>query len=192
MNTLTILKPGCFVDMHGTRKCFTASDIAGIANRYRPVTGKAPLVIGHPKDDGTSPAYGWVKSLSVDLSGSLLAVLDRVSEEFKSLVHDGKYRHLSASLYPPGHPTSPDPSGWYLRHLGALGASLPAIPGLSLLAFSEPMEISSCCGRVDFSAPSGWTPDPYRLSIHSSAIAMSDRFGIDYIAAVKMIEDASS
>lgn len=134
---LTIMKPGCYVAMGGERVCFDANTLARIAAAYTPALREAPLVIGHPANDGTSPAHGWVTHLSMGPDGELVADLSHLSDEIKVLARSGKYRHLSASFMPPSHPANPRPDGWYLRHVGALGASGPAVPGLSTLAFAE-------------------------------------------------------
>lgn len=149
---LTIMKPGCYVAMGGERVCFDAAHLAQIAAAYTPALREAPLVIGHPANDGTSPAHGWITSLSTGHDGELIADLSHLSEEIKALTRAGKYRHLSASFMPPRHPANPRPEGWYLRHVGALGASGPAVPGLSTLAFAEACPLACPC-PTDLAAP---------------------------------------
>lgn len=149
MPELEILKPTCAIDMHGRKFCFTDADLRRIAAAYDPGRYMAPLVLGHPKDDASSPAFGWVRRLSVNAAGSLTAWIDGVTERFKDLVKSGAYRNLSVSLWPPSHPSSPNPSGYTLRHIGALGASAPAMHGLSTLeglAFAAPVPLTvTCC-----------------------------------------------
>jgi len=137
MPKLTIMRPGCYAAMSGERICFDAATLAQIASVYNPALRDAPLVIGHPANDASSPAHGWITSLSTGSDGELIADLSSLSEEIKTLVRAGKYRNISASFMPPHHPANPRPGGWYLRHVGALGASGPAVPGLSKLAFAE-------------------------------------------------------
>jgi hypothetical protein len=146
---LEILKASCAVDMYGRNFCFTAKDIEEIVSYYDPNAYCAPLVLGHPKSDASSPAHGWVRKLRVGSSGGLLALVEGVSDAFKKMVQSGMYRHISASFWQPGHPGSPNPRAYALRHIGALGASAPAMPGLSTLeglAFAAPVPLTvTCC-----------------------------------------------
>jgi hypothetical protein len=95
---------------------------------------EAPLVIGHPKDN--LPAYGWVKSLNF-ADGLLQANPHNVIAEFTDWVKQGLYKKISASFYPPNHPSNPVPDVYYLRHVGFLGAQPPAVKGLPDPAFNE-------------------------------------------------------
>ena len=145
---LEILKASCAVDLYGRSFCFTAEDIREIAKYYDPGTYMAPLVLGHPKDDASSPAHGWVRRLRVGATGGLVALVDGVTEAFKEMVRNGQYRYLSASFWQPGHPNSPSPRAYALRHIGALGASAPAMPHLSTLeglALAAPVPLPSIC-----------------------------------------------
>lgn len=152
MKSLTIMRPGCFVAMNGGRTCFTAADLAQVAATYNPIVHEAPLVLGHPADDASAPAHGWVTRLRLAPDGALVASLEDVSEALKTMVKDGRYRHLSASFWPPGHPASPSPGGYSLRHVGALGASTPAVSGLSMLAFADGCAID-CCAPCNLALP---------------------------------------
>lgn len=145
MQALTIMKPGCFLDMHRATVCFTAEALERVATYYDPYTHEAPLVLGHPADDASSPAHGWVKSLTISHSGELIAMVDKISAEFKALVHAGRYRHISPSFWPPTHPQNPIPGIYTLRHIGALGAATPAVKGLSTFAFADhPCALPGC------------------------------------------------
>lgn len=152
MPALSILRPGCFYGMGGQKSCFTDNDLKTIAATYEPARYQAPLVLGHPADDASSPAHGWITALSIGPDGSLIADLENVTAEMQRLVSEGRYRQLSASLWPPRHPGNPSPGGFSLRHLGALGASGPAISGLSKLAFSEPVTFACCHPTLSFAA----------------------------------------
>ena len=56
-----IMRTGTHTSSSGDRVTFTDDDLAAIASGYDPAYSEAPVVIGHPAENG--PAYGWVKSL---------------------------------------------------------------------------------------------------------------------------------
>lgn len=192
MPDLVILKPTCAVDLHGQRYCFTANDIAATASAYDPARFAAPLVIGHPAGDASSPAHGWIRRLTVDAAGALVATVEQVSDAIKALIAAGSYRHLSSSFWPPTHPSNPTPGVYALRHVGALGASAPAIRGLSTLsslAFAAPLPWPTCpCADAsDFAVPRGWTVDPERLADFSRITNLAAREGLDFITAARRL-----
>lgn len=126
---------------------FTAADVAAIAASYDPALHEAPHVVGHPTTDG--PAYGWVQSLGVNDAGRLCVTASRqVEPAFAELVSDGRFKKRSASFYPPAHPGNPTPGSYYLKHVGWLGATAPAVKGLADVAYGQAEE-----GLVEFS---GW------------------------------------
>ena len=125
---------GTRADNSGKEVTITPDDLNAIANGYHPSFHEAPIVIGHPDDN--APAYGWVKSLSAK-GDKLYAQFGEMDEGFVSLVKSGRYKKLSASFYPPKHPSNPKPDNWYLRHIGFLGALPPAVKGLSPVSFND-------------------------------------------------------
>lgn len=131
--TIKLLKPGTFTDIRGTKVTFTRDDLAGIAASYDPDSDPAPLVIGHPQVD--APAYGWVGGLAFD-GDHLVASPSRIAPAFAEAVDAGHYAKVSAQLYAPTHPSNPKPGGWYLQHVGFLGAQAPGVKGLGTVAFS--------------------------------------------------------
>ncbi len=192
MPDLVILKPTCAVDLHGQRYCFSHHDIAATASAYDPARFAAPLVIGHPASDASSLAHGWIKRLTVDAAGALVATVEQVSDALKALIAAGSYRNLSSSFWPPTHPSNPTPGVYALRHVGALGASAPAIRGLSdltSLAFAEalPWPTCPCDGVGDFTAPRGWTVDPERLADFTHITNLAAREGLDFITAARRL-----
>ena len=131
---LAIFRSGTHTDMRGRTLTFSDADLAAMAAGYDPNVSEAPLVIGHPEIN--TPAYGWVKKLVAE--GSVLyAETDQVDPEFVKLVNDGRYKKLSASIFPPGSSANPKPDTHYLRHVGFLGAQAPAVKGLPSAAFAE-------------------------------------------------------
>lgn len=112
---------------------FTEADLAETARIYDPAAHAAPACVGHPASN--LPAYGWVKALQAQAS-KLMAQFRDVGEGFSDLVLKGAYPKRSAAFYktPAG--------GWYLRHVGFLGAAPPQIKGLAdVVAFADQAEI---------------------------------------------------
>jgi len=129
-----IFKAGTHTDMHGRTIEFTEADLAASASAYDPAIHEAPIVIGHPKSD--DPAYGWVNGLSVS-EDNLFAEPEQVDESFAEMLHNGRFKKVSASFYMPDSPANPKPGVHYLRHVGFLGAQPPAIKGLKQTSFAE-------------------------------------------------------
>ena len=100
----------------------------------------APVVLGHPTTDG--PAQGWVGAIR-RVGDRLQARLERLDDGFRAAVEAGRYVNRSISAVR-------DAAGWRLRHLGFLGAALPAVDGLSPSNFAAPAGTS-----IVFSAPIG-------------------------------------
>ena len=122
MSWINIARTGHFKDMSGRQVDLTSKVLSSIATSYDPAKRQAPLVFGHPTLNG--PAFGWVEQ--VRLVGDVLqARLKDVPEQVKAAVADGRYRHVSMSLWPDGG----------LRHVGLLGATPPAIDGLGEVEF---------------------------------------------------------
>lgn len=142
MNLIEIFKPGKHTAMSGVVIDFSESDLKATADAYDPGLYEAPLVVGHPKLD--APAYGWVKSLAY--SGTLNAGPDQVDPEFAEMVNAGRFKKVSASFFAPTSPDNPKPGVFYLRHVGFLGATPPAVKGLRSASFANSDE-----GVIEFS-----------------------------------------
>jgi len=120
---IPVLQTGKITDSGGTEHDFTIEKLNAIADAYDPEFRKAPLVIGHPKTDG--PAYGWTAALKC-VGEFLLALPEKVHEAFRTAVNEGRYNTRSVAL-----------KGNELRHIGFLGAALPACPGLGDVSLAE-------------------------------------------------------
>lgn len=140
-----VFMAGTRADNAGNTVTITPDDVLGIAKSYHPNFHEAPIVIGHPSDN--APAYGWVKSLSAK-DGKLYAQFGEMDENFVNLVKAGRYKKVSASFYPPKHPNNPKPDNWYLRHVGFLGATAPAVKGLSAINFHDDDTGVVCFGEL--------------------------------------------
>ena len=137
MPRIEIFKTGRHTDMHGQKISFRESDLKEIVDGYDPKVHEAPIVVGHPKDNG--PAFGWVGSLEY-ADGAIVADLSQIDPDFAESVRAGHYKKVSAAFYGPKSPSNPNPGSFSLRHIGFLGAMPPAIKGLKALdiaAFSE-------------------------------------------------------
>lgn len=134
MPDIEIFRAGTRPDMYGRTVTIGPADLVACAAAYDPKAGEAPLVVGHPA--ANHPAYGWVESLSVQ--GDILTAKTRqVEASFADLVNTGRFKKVSASFYDPRQPNNPKPGTWYLRHVGFLGAAVPAVPGLKQVAFAD-------------------------------------------------------
>ncbi len=131
---IEIFRAGTHQAMDGQQAIFTPADVQLIANNYNPQKVSAPLVIGHP--DCNMPAYGWVKAVQATPDGRLLMLADQINPTFAEAVKSGKFKKRSVSLYAPRAYNNPAPSGYYLRHVGWLGAMQPAISGLADVQFA--------------------------------------------------------
>lgn len=143
MKAFEIFKSGQHTAASGTTLSFSEDDLRKAVEAYDPAIHEAPIVVGHPKDNG--PAYGWIKALSYS-DGSISAEPIQVEEQFAEMVQAGRFKKRSASFYTPDSPNNPVPGVYYLRHVGFLGAQPPAVKGLKDVAFSDAEE-----GVLEFS-----------------------------------------
>lgn len=127
MSWIEIFKVGTHVDAQGRTRQWTHEDLDQMVARYNEGDHEAPLVLGHPKENG--PAYGWVEALKRE-GDLLLAKPKQVAKKLKAWVEEGRYKKRSISLYP----------DLTLRHVGFLGAFPPSVKGLKDLAFNEAQE----------------------------------------------------
>lgn len=136
MSRQLIFKVGKHTDASGVVRECTPEMLAEIAATYDINLHEAPYVIGHPKTD--DPAYGWAGAVEFDAKdGKLYSVDKDVFPAFADIVNAGLYNKKSASFYQPEHPNNPTPGKWYLRHVGFLGATPPAIKGLKSASFAD-------------------------------------------------------
>jgi hypothetical protein len=133
MQRIHIFRAGKHTPMQGGALSFSEGDLAAMAAAYSPALHEAPIVIGHPAAD--APAYGWVGSLTATADG-LFAEPRQVDTAFAEMVDKGRFKKVSASFYGPTAPGNPAPGGWYLRHVGFLGAQPPAVKGLKPVEFA--------------------------------------------------------
>lgn len=148
MKKFEIFKPGRHTASSGATLDFSEDQLKAAVDAYDPALHEAPIVVGHPRDNG--PAYGWIKSLSF-ADGAIVAEPQQLDAEFAEMVSAGRFKKRSASWYLPDSPNNPKPGTLYLRHVGFLGAQPPAVKGLKEVAFSDAEE-----GVVEFSQTGRW------------------------------------
>lgn len=185
-----IFKAGTHTAMNGARLAFSEGDLSRTAAAYSPRAHVAPLVLGHPAQD--APAYGSV--LSLQASGGNLVAEANVGEELTKMVRDGKYLRVSSSFYSPDAPGNPMPGVFYLRHVGFLGATPPAVKGLEPPSFGE--QPSGCVCFVEgvrlptpthTPAPSlDYAENPE--AFHAAAQLMVRQTGMSYAKAAAAID----
>ena len=137
MQLIEIFRAGTRKDANGVEVTITRDDLQRVADNYSAEYHEAPLVVGHPKTD--APVYGWAEALVLD-GDVLKAKPKQVDAEFAELVKEGKFKKISAAFYRPNSPSNPKPDGWYLRHIGFLGAMPPAVKGLADPVFNDNAE----------------------------------------------------
>ena len=64
MKPLHISRAGRHTASCGTALDFDETTLQASAAAYDPAVHEAPIVVGHPRDNG--PAFGWIKGLSFD------------------------------------------------------------------------------------------------------------------------------
>jgi len=142
MKPFEIFRAGKQTSSAGKTIEFGEDELQAAAAAYDPAIHEAPIVVGHPKENG--PAYGWVKAISF-ADGKMVADPIQVDEAFAEMVAAGRFKKRSASFYTPDSPHNPKPGVFYLRHVGFLGAQPPAVKGLKDVAFADADE-----GVVEF------------------------------------------
>lgn len=100
----------------------------------------APIFVGHPETD--APAYAWVDALR-RVGDRLQAKLRDVAPSFREAVEAGRYSGRSIAL-----------EGDRLRHVGFLGGSAPAVPGLAPTHFGRAPETVVAFDRDESDVPS--------------------------------------
>lgn len=192
-----IFRAGTHRTMAGQAIAFSEKEVSDIA-KYYPLGGKkAPLVLGHPGNDG--PALGMVLSLH-EKRGALFASADS-SDELTNLVRAKQCTGVSCKFFTKDDPLNPVPGMWSLRHVGFMvGGMQPSIKDLGALEFSEHVgayldssfvDLSGMASEVSFAeAQQGITP--YRRgreALHHAALhTVAAHPEFSYIEAVSMFE----
>lgn len=176
---IEVFRPGTFTAMDGNSYTFSAEDVAAIAGSYDAAAAPAPVVVGHPKHD--DPAFGWASGFEVNEAGVLVAELDQLAPAFVEAVKGGSYKKVSMKFFGPTAPSNPKPGSYYPRHIGFLGGSAPAVPGLAPVEFAGPdegtVEIELAAPEIEFATDYGHK-DTARL-FRSIREWIIEKFGIE-------------
>lgn len=180
LRVFQVFRAGTHKAMSGDAIAFSESDVSAIAAGYDVARQSAPLVLGHPADNGG--ALGKVISL-VAAQGALFAVAE-VSRALIDLVRSGRFKQVSSSFHTPGSANNPTPGTHYLRHVGFLGAMPPAVRNMQALSFCESADFA------DFSTGAA-SPVNQRHRIHAAAQSLLQAVPtMPYIEAASRIERA--
>jgi len=183
MKPFAIFRTGSHTTSKGQPLTFAETDIADIVASYDPALHEAPIVIGHPKQDG--PAYGWVGSLS-NKGGTVYANPKQLDATFSEMVEAGRFKKVSAALYSPSQAGNPTPGRYHLRHVGFLGAEPPAIKGLPSIEFSS--EEADTVVEIEFSEwRQSWAFETVARIFRSLRDRLIETDGVD--VADKVISD---
>lgn len=166
MKPIHIFKTGNHTSAAGDTLEFSEDVLRAAAEAYDPALHEAPIVVGHPKDNG--PAFGWIGHVTYSEKG-LHADPRQINDDFAELVSKGTYKKVSASFYSPESQQNPKPGSYYLRHVGFLGGMPPAIKGLEALEFNEQDD-----GVIEFSAD--WEVAGFMRKMREFLI---EKFGVD-------------
>lgn len=105
-----------------------------------------PIVCGHPKTN--SPAYGMVDTLE-RVGDRLKATFKKINPAFRKAVEGGQFFGRSIALTRAGR----------LRHVGFLGGTAPAVPGLEPSHFSDGDDFETLEFAVDQGGALAAAPD---------------------------------
>lgn len=134
---INVFRAGTHTDSTGRVVTFTQADLDQIVANHD--LGAAPAVIGHPKHN--DPAYGWVNEIKRE-DDQLYVKFRDINPAFEKGIQSGAYRNRSVSICKEGE------RGYRLRHVGWLGATPPAIDGLTPVSFSD-----AAADIMEFSLP---------------------------------------
>ncbi|HEY9200757.1 MAG TPA: hypothetical protein VIQ81_04085 [Gammaproteobacteria bacterium] len=120
---IELFRAGEQTSSDGTTRNFTQADLDQMVANHTP----APMVVGHPKVD--APAYGWSQALKRD-GDTLLGKFSDVDDAFSEMVEKKRFPNRSIRI-------GKNDNGWYLKHVGWLGAAAPAVEGLKPVQFNN-------------------------------------------------------
>lgn len=102
MATKEILRPGTFIDANGKTVVVTKKRLNEFTKNFNSQDSvnsegrRVPLLLGHPEDESTAPAVGWVKRIFVE-GNKLLAEFDKLTEEAEKAIKNFSFRDVSVA-----------------------------------------------------------------------------------------------
>lgn len=115
-------------------KGITAAQALEAVQGYDATRNPAPVVMGHPADDQSAPAFGAISAARMD-GNRLFVKIKNFAQEAIDGVRQSRILNRSMAFWHPDHPSNPNPGKLSLRHLGLLGGAAPAIPNMAPLHF---------------------------------------------------------
>lgn len=207
MPTIEIFRAGRHTAMSGHVVEYSENDLRMMAAAYAPARSRAVLTLGHPPDN--TPDLGTVEKLTA-IGSRLFAVVSNVADKAVSWVRAGHYKHVSASFMAPYALGNPVPGTWYLRHVGMLGATAPAVKGMAPLEFAGGQEghylcfadpnsnagvgpevaetLATLTNPIDFAAPAGFCTDTTQMALYREARQLSGLSGLSFADAAIVIQ----
>ncbi|WP_339899084.1 hypothetical protein [uncultured Gilvimarinus sp.] len=96
MKRINILMAGTHTSAGGATLSFSEADLQASVDAYDPALHKAPIAVGHPKDNLS--AYGWISGLAFSEERGLDATPHPVDEDFAEIVSKRRFKAISASF----------------------------------------------------------------------------------------------
>jgi len=177
-------KSGLQTDSAGNAREWTNDDLDQIVKNTnsrieKNIYSGTPFVIGHPKTN--DPAYGW--TAGVRRVGDELQVKgDKIHDAFESGVENGRWPNRSIRI-------SQDDSGYYLKHVGFLGAAAPAVDGLEAVYSANDNAATFFDYTADFDFTDSYTPSVVARLFRGVRDFIIDKFDVE--TADQVIPDYS-
>lgn len=197
--TFEIFRAGQHTTSTRQKLSFTEADLNRMATAYNAKSPsrefRAPLVEGHPRRESDVQNMGEVESLSV--RGTSLFARANVDHSLIGAVRRGMYKNRSAAFFGPHSSSNPWPGVYFLKHVGFLGKTPPAVKGMAPLEFAESDEVAfsefieSDDGTEEVFFSQGTRYDDERLALHLRAKERAATLGISYEAAVRQLIDGA-
>lgn len=122
-----VLRAGKFTDANGKTVVVTEKTLDALVKNFDSKKSlnaegyKVPLFLGHPNDESTAPAHGWIKSLT-KINDFLVAEFEKLTESAEKAIKNFSFRDVSVSVYKN-----------ILQHIGL--TNTPAVSGLADFQF---------------------------------------------------------
>lgn len=123
MPTKEVLRTGTFVDANGKKVIITEKTLEALVSNFNSEKSlnaegyKVPLFLGHPADESTAPAHGWIKDI-IKKGQFLVAEFEKLTDNAEKAIKNFSFRDVSVSVYKN-----------ILQHIGL--TNTPAVSGLA-------------------------------------------------------------
>ena len=174
----SVFKAGTQTDSKGNTKDWTHEELDQIVSNTKARAEKnifngSPLVVGHPATNG--PAYGWLLDVKRDGDDLQVKADDKtLHDEFANGVEEGRWPNRSVRI-------AKDDNGFYLAHVGFLGAAPPAVKGMDAIYAADEGEF------FDYADADTYTPNVLTRFMRGMRDFIIDKFDIE--TADKVVPD---